>query len=330
MKIILIFSSIFLILILSLLFFNNSDNLVFKKNSQIDFIIKNITWETWYKKEIPYKKWDIIEINIIPKNWLYWDLEIDYLKLPIDIKKVLVKDNEININKNISLKKWEWIKIIWEAKNNWILKNDLDILKKIDLKENQEQKDLKENLNKDIVNIKNIKINFDKYNFNSNLNNLINIYWTWIENIKYINIWWISFYPIKDNNKYYLSINKNTFSNWEYFIILQLRDNSILPLNDKISFIYSKDEVNVYNITPNQIKWDKDTYVVIQWNWLSKIISLQLSNNVILKNTSFNIINDKVLSVKIPSNLEKWKYYINIMTTKWIFEIKNTYFYIVN
>ncbi len=330
MKIILIFSSIFLILILSLLFFNNSDNLVFKKNSQIDFIIKNSTWETWYKKEIPYKKWDIIEINIIPKNWLYWDLEIDYLKLPINIKKASVKDNEININKNISLKKWEWIKIIWEAKNNWILKNDLDIFKKIDLKENQEQKDLKENLNKDIVNIKNIKISFDKYNLNSNLNNLINIYWTWIENIKYINIWWISFYPIKDNNEYYLSINKNTFSNWEYFIILQLKDNSILPLNDKISFIYSKDEVNVYNITPNQIKWDKDTYVVIQWNWLSKIISLQFSNNVILKNTSFNIINDNVLSVKIPANLEKWKYYINIMTTKWIFEIKNTYFYIVN
>lgn len=323
--IIIILSSI--ILLSSLLYFNSED-LVVDKN--IDLLIKNNSWNTWFSKSIPYKKWDELEINIILKNWLSWIIELDKNILPINPDSWTINWKEIDINSKINIKKWESLKLKWKAKDNWILKNDLNIVKEILLKENIKNDENQEKIDK-TIDKNNIKINFSNYNLNWNTNNLINIYWSWIENIAYINIWWISLYPIKDDkNNYYLSINKNTFSSWEYFIIVQLKDNSLITLNQKFKFNYSKDKVNIVNITPNYIKNDTDKYIVLQWNWFSKTISIQLSNYIILKNTSFNIINDKVLSVKIPSWLEIWKYFINIMTTDWIFEIKNNNFYITN
>ncbi len=59
-------------------------------------------------------------------------------------------------------------------------------------------------------------------------------------------------------------------------------------------------------------------------------MSIQLSNNLILKNAEFNIINKQVAGVKIPKGLPAGEYYFNIMDTATIYEIKNMKFTITN
>ncbi len=247
-----------------------------------------------------------------------------YFKTPI----IENKDNFKNIDN---------IKDIWETKKDWILDENKfnDTINELkNNKENNTKKNYITNstswsldINLDNQNL-NSNITFDNYNLNSNINNLIKINWDKKNLIKYVNIGWVSLTPIVDKDEIFLSIAKNTFWNWEYFIILQMMDNSIITLNKKISFVFNDSETNIANITPKSIKNTQDTHIVLQWNWFSKVISLQLSNNIILKNASFEIISDQVMSVKIPKNLNKWTYFLNIMTTKWIINLKNNTFII--
>lgn len=316
------------IIILSLIFYFfvfNSD--FFNKNNTLkeDLFVRNISWDTSFLDNVPYKKSELLEFNIIfPWDWKNKiTLDLNKIKENFKIQKILIDDKEQNQD-NIIIDETNSIKIIWEAIDNWILKRDdyKNLIKDY-------EKIPKEEIKKEIENINfswSLNIKFDKNNLNSNINNLLEITWTWREFIKYVNIWWISLIPINENNKTFLTISKNTFASWEYFIILQLQNNELITLNEKIYFTHSSSKVNIANITPKVIKNDTDKYIVLQWNWFSKVISIQLSNNVVLKTTSFDIINDNVLSVKIPKDLDIWNYYFNIMTTTWITELKNNIF----
>lgn len=172
-------------------------------------------------------------------------------------------------------------------------------------------------------------LNFNQVQFNSNINNLLEISWKNIEKIKFLNIGSYSFTPnITDGSAYFL-IKKNTFDSGNYFVFIQPKQWNIVPLDIQMNFQYSSSKVNIANITPNQVNNNKDSYIVLQWNWFNDIISLQLSNNIILKKTSFEIINDKVLSVKIDKNIEVGSYSFNIMTTNDIIKIDNMSFTII-
>jgi hypothetical protein len=158
---------------------------------------------------------------------------------------------------------------------------------------------------------------------------LLEISWKDIDKIKFLNIWSYSFSPnIKDWVAYIL-IKQNTFDSWNYFVFIQPLQWSIVPLETQMSFEYNNSKVNIANITPNQVNNSKDSYIVLQWNWFSDIISLQLNNNIILEKTDFDIINDKVMSVKIDKKLDTWIYSFNIMTTDNIIQIDNMNFTII-
>lgn len=170
---------------------------------------------------------------------------------------------------------------------------------------------------------------FNKNIFNSNINNLLEISWKDIDKIKFLNIWSYSFSPnIKDWVAYIL-IKQNTFDSWNYFVFIQPLQWGIIPLETQMSFEYNNSKVNIANITPNQVNNSKDSYIVLQWNWFSDIISLQLNNNIILEKTDFDIINDKVMSVKIDKKLDTGIYSFNIMTTDNIIQIDNMNFTII-
>lgn len=295
---------------------------------KIDLLIRNNSWESPFSDSVPYKKWDEIELNLILKGDYTKEIKLntEKLKLNFKIKSIYIWDKEVSDWKNIDVKKWEKIKIIVEALDNWVIKKDenQDIVEIIKEEENKEEEKKEE---EKVTEIPSSNVSLNNYNINWNINNLIEILWDWRNYIDYVNIWWVSLKPVKsDDNKVFLSINQNTFTAWEYFVIVQFSDGTIQTLNEKIKFDFSEAKVNVSNITPNQIKNDIDRYIVIQWNWLSKVISIQLNNNIILKNTSFDVISDNVLSVKIPKELVTWKYYFNIMTTDGIYEIKNKTF----
>lgn len=76
--------------------------------------------------------------------------------------------------------------------------------------------------------------------FNSNINNLLEIKWTWLSLVEYVNIWWISF-PVKYENKnIYVLIDKWTFWNWEFFVILKLQNWKFITGNKKIIFTFKR------------------------------------------------------------------------------------------
>ncbi|EKD29799.1 MAG: hypothetical protein ACD_78C00268G0002 [uncultured bacterium (gcode 4)] len=111
---------------------------------------------------------------------------------------------------------------------------------------------------------------------------------------------------------------------------MQLKSGRILTRNEKITFEHSNARINIANITPRTIKNDAERFVVIQGNGFDKIVSIQLSNNLILKNAEFNIINAHVAGVRIPKELPPGEYYFNIMDTQSIYELRTMRFTITN
>ena len=229
-------------------------------------------------------------INIEKKSWNI-NVTIDKISDDLDnIQEEIISENNI------------------ELEQKWIIDNNIEIIPEI----------IKNNIFSDLE--------FNNISFNSNINNLLEISWENINKIKFLNIWSYSFTPtFKDETAYFL-IKKNTFSTGNYFVFIQPIEWKIIPLEIQIDFSFTDSKVNIANITPALVDNTKDTYIVLQWNWFLDIISLQLNNNIILKETSFDIINDKVLSVKIDKQLQTWTYHFNIMTTDGIINLDNMNF----
>lgn len=311
--------------------------------------VKNLTWETDISKTVPYTKGNLLEYLYIitPKEASKIIINLKNLVDNLNVKTIEVNWEWQDINKTIlevEVKEITTLKITWEAINNSSEKEiqektpdkiiDIEVKAPIKTEEDNNTKNPEESINnnseiieeekdKKII-AKNISLN--NYNFSSNINNLIEISWENLDLIQYVNIWWNSYSPIEDGGKLYFNIPQDSFDTGEYFVLLQMKNWKLSTLDKKINFTFVDSEINISNITPNTIKNDKAKMIVLQWNWFKKIISMQLSNNIVIKNTSFNIISDNVMSVQIPSGLQPWKYHFNIMDTSGITEIKEMNF----
>lgn len=166
--------------------------------------------------------------------------------------------------------------------------------------------------------------------YNSNIGNLIPITGSALETIEFINIGGIGFRPVLGSGTLFVQVDRDTFASGEYFVFLQLKNGKILTRNEKIIFEHSNARINIANITPKSIQNDQERFVVIQGNGFDKIVSIQLSNNLILKNAEFNIINAHVAGVRIPKGLPAGEYYFNIMDTQSIYELRTMRFTITN
>lgn len=182
----------------------------------------------------------------------------------------------------------------------------------------------KDNIDNNIIIIEKETINdifqINKISFSSNINNLMVITWDKIKEIKTISIWNNKFIPKFEDWKLYIWITSDLFTNWDYNLFFLLNNWTNIEYSKPISFIFNNSKVNIANITPDILKNDINRNIVLQWNWFSKVISIQLSNNIILKNTNFNIINDNVMSIVIPKNLKVWQYKLNLMDVEWIYK----------
>lgn len=329
-KIFLTLISLFFLVFVSLYELRKID--FFDANSIFDFIIKNNSSNSSVWKDIFYKKWDNIEYTFFMQKDFNWNISINTDKLDKVMKDydIYIDDKKISKDnlKNLKIDDEKIIKFKWIAIKDNIIKTKeetVDDLIDIEIIKVEEEKDDIKTLSWTLTNV-----TLSNLNFSSNINNLLIISGKNLSNIQYINIWWKTFTPKFNNNKLYIGIDKDSFATWEYFVLFQLKNNQIVTYPSKIRFTYDENSINISQITPNIIKNDIDRYLVIQWNNLSKVIRVQLSNNVILKDTSFKVINNNVITIKIPAWLNSWNYFINFMWTQWIFELKNSQFTITN
>ncbi len=290
-----------------------------------DTYSKNLTWWTPLMQDSPFRKWDDLEIVEIISWWDFKAmLDLSKISEIIDINKIEYNwkryKDKIWLEVIVSKESPAIVKIVWKAKLN-----KQDDLLKINVTKTEELISKKEEIQEKKITSSNkaswIKINWEK--FNSNINNLLIMSWNDLDNISHVLIWEKNMRIIKQDSKIYIPIDKKTFTSWEYFMMLQYPDWSVTSLDKKISFTFSQNEINISAITPDQITNDSDIYVVLQGNWFNKLISLQLSNNIIIKNTEFKPINDNVVAVKIPKWIQSWIYKINLMDTKWIYSTED-------
>ena len=295
--------------------------------------MRNASWQTDFRHRVPYKKGDNLEyvlvfsgnfprgiaINVSTiKNFL--DIE----RMEWDEKEILEKDLSNLRTENSSL-----LKIIGKAKNtsteSGIPKPEVTVKEEIATEEKPEiEKSVQ------IPQAEPIGSTVDATRYNSNINNLIVFRGENIESVEFVNIGEKRIRPAYASGTLFVQVDKDTFTTGGYFVFFTLKNGRIFPSDHRIFFEHSSSAINIANITPKTLRNSEESFIVIQGNGFDKIVSVQLSNNLILKNAEFKIINNRVAGVKIPKGLPPGEYYFNIMDTATIHELKNMRFTITN
>lgn len=291
-----------------MLFFWKIRDFDFGSDFKREFFVRNLTWQTDFLPSVPYKKGDLLEFTSIfslthPREL---GLDISRIKSLINIERIELDGRTISENElsKIRITESGLLKITGRAKNMSTPESEkLDISPV--LVTNVEVEVPKELPKETDIPAEKEPSNLVWYGtkYNSNIGNLIPITGSGLETIEFVNIGGIGFRPVLGSGTLFVQVDRDTFASGEYFTFLQLKNGKILTQNEKITFEHSNARINIANITPKSIRNDQERFVVIQGNGFDKIVSIQLSNNLILKNAEFNIINSHVAGVRIPKGL---------------------------
>lgn len=316
-------------LLVIVIFYNNQWNQE-KQNIDIDFFVNNITWDTWIKKQIPYKKWDEIEISLILKNYTKYKLMYDiWIEKIIEILK-LTNVNIITENNDLNSKDARVIKITGTTQNSWITPDNLNELVELDNKESikapnvKDEKDNNDIIQNETIDKKNkYDINLSKYEIINNESSLITLTWQDLRSIKWIWIWEVVYFVKNYSWINYITIEEKTLNRWIHLIYFLLNNDELRASNSSMNVKSFEDEVYVSNIMPNRFSNQNSRRITVQWKWLKNTISIQLNNNKVFQKVDFKIVSDTVLALNIWKNFPVWTYNMNIMTLEWIYEIKD-------
>ncbi len=266
-------------------------------------------WETTQHQTIQYS-------IVFPKKIYDWIMiDTSELEKKLNIKEIQINGKKVEKDDIFPGDENTQITIIWEKISWW----DIDTKEKLVEIIPVDSEEIQEILTTEWE----INIRLEKNNFLSDFNNTIEIFWEWKNFVEFLTIWENSFQVQHKDWKSFILIPKNTFQNGTFFWIAQSKSGKFYPLSNPILFTYSQENINIQAITPNTIKNSQIQNIVIQWRGFSKILSLQLSNNIILKNTNFEIVSDQILIVSIPEWIDEWKYHFNILSPEKIHQIKS-------
>lgn len=81
--------------------------------------------------------------------------------------------------------------------------------------------------------------------------------------------------------------------------------------------------MGVSYVTPASVPNSRESYVTLQGRGFSKVVSIQLSNSLVIKNASFRAVDDAVAIVKIPAGIPPGEYAMNVMDVKGISSPRN-------
>jgi hypothetical protein len=256
-----------------------------------------------------WKKNDIIKIHILNKEEnKNITIDKDDISKVMDIQEILKDWKKYNKDQiNIS-EKWK-ITIVGKLKNShdwWkpnikfesedIPEKNTEIIEKWLFKEISWE-----------IDFKNSQIWSDK-------TSLIELQW---KNISELSILLINNFHIpvqKYNSWYFVSIWANMLNKWSYERYGITKNNKKIKWKSNLSVKQNSNSTGIYAITPSIIKSSKWWNIVLQWKWLDKILSIQLSNNIIFKQNQFIVLSPNVIAINIPKNIDVWVYYLNIVT----------------
>lgn len=166
--------------------------------------------------------------------------------------------------------------------------------------------------------------------FSSDLNSLLQISGENLDGVQSVQIGDQTIVPVFYSGSLFVHLQRDTFSAGEYKILLALADKNTVFVPETVNFTSTKDaSIAIANITPVTLSFGKDSYLVLQGYGFSKIVSLELNNNIILKSPRFQVINDRVLAVQIPSDTPVGTYFFNIMDTSSVHSLPSQTFRIV-
>jgi hypothetical protein len=210
-------------------------------------------------------------------------------KIELDDKKI--QESELP---NIHLLNPGILKITLKAKNTHT--NEGAVRAKINIKKDTLQEKTKiEKLEIDIMEkVEPLHPAIKNTHYNSNINNLLSFEGKGLKNIAFVGIGEKSLRPVYSSGNLFVQIDHDMFASGEYFVFFTLKNGKIITSEIKLTFNHSDFTINIANITPSVIRNINDNFLVIQGNGFDKIISVQLSNNLILKNAEFQVINDQV------------------------------------
>lgn len=295
--------------------------------------MRNLTWETDFRNVVPYKKGDTLEYM-----WIFSGdsgkkllLDLSSIEALLDIERIELDEKEIARKTllDIETKNSSLLKITGKAKapNANDTTPELDIVTQEDLVKEVPKEEEK---TVELPGIVPGDITIDTTKYSSNINNLLVFRGKNLDIIDFVNIGEKRIRPVYLSGELLVQVDRDTFTTGEYFVFFTQKNGKILTSEHRISFEHSSLPINIASITPRTIQNSENTFVVIQGNGFDKIISIQLSNNLILKNAEFKIINPQVAGVKIPKDLPPGEYYFNIMDTRSIYELKNMRFTITH
>ncbi len=118
-------------------------------------------------------------------------------------------------------------------------------------------------------------------------------------------------------------VDRASFAAGEYFAAVLTKEGKLVPLKEGIVFESDGQLVGISAITPSSVPNSRESYVTLQGRGFSKIVSVQLSNSLVIHNASFRLINDSVAIVKIPAGISEGSYAMNVMDVSGISSPKN-------
>ncbi|MDD3120420.1 MAG: hypothetical protein PHF46_03370 [Candidatus Gracilibacteria bacterium] len=309
-----------------------------EENYELKSYVRNTTWETSFQDKVPYRKGDNLEYFYFFKNLSGngYDLDLFFndLKSKINIESIFVNGKETKDGKiKVAPGQVFSINVSGKAITDSSLEQDDKKIEDIKITEDKtvKQEPKKEEAKKigtNIISKEDVSIPIT--HFDSNINNFFELDCeNGIDSVKSIMIGGVSFKPSIKDNKLFVSIDKNIFDNGSYFIALVLTNGELLSLDESVTFTFNKEKINIVSIIPGSVKNDIPRYITVQGNGFKGVVSVQLSNNVILKNTDFSVINDNVMAIKIPKDLIEGNYHLNIMDVNHVYEIQNKNFLVI-
>lgn len=287
----------------------------------LDAYVRNTSWETGYLSSVPYRKGDVLEFAYFVDSLRPYFLDFDWPSFlaRYDVESVTSDSGPLDKNQISTslLKPGSRLSIRAKAKSSGSTGSDPFATPKIRQSEDaladsgavaEAQTGTSATGATDAS-----AFVIPLRTFSSDTNNAVRIVGAPKGFISSVVIGASTFRGADLRDGYVFVTDRGTFADGDYFVAVYAKDGRLLPLKDKVSFITDGQSVGVSGVTPASVPATRDSFVTLQGRGFSRVVSIQLSNSLVIKNASFRAVDDTVAIVRVPAGVPAGEYAMNIM-----------------